>query len=151
MSTDRENMTEKTTDAGFVGLALFCRNLSASREFYQSLLGLQVAAIAPEAALLTASRDGGEFLLRELGPHAQHPLGAIGLHFSCWAVPDGLEFARARRWLAARGALVDEYSGDGWRILRARDPDGLTVLLRHQPDPRRRLPRSVPPQLYGLD
>lgn len=110
---------------------LYVRDVAASRDFYEQVLGFRTLVWVPgRAAFLQApgSTNDHDLGVFQLGPGAGPSTagrGAVGLYHLAWEVDTLDELARLRALLAERGALVGASDHATTKALYARDPDGI--------------------------
>jgi catechol 2,3-dioxygenase len=112
-------------------VALFVRDLAATRRFYRDVLGLAEAGTAKDGRIVFFSagvhhHDVSCELARADGPGPQ-PKGVPGLYHVAFAVGASLEeLAAARGWVEAHGLAP---FGDTDMSFSIRDPDGHEIEL----------------------
>jgi glyoxylase I family protein len=131
---------------GIHHLRLTVTNLDASREFYTSLLGFEVAAESPpeddpSAAEVFKILFGGVVLIRGgllLGHRPMAPSGdrfdpdRVGLDHLSFSVPGRDDLERAARLLDDRGVphgAITRLESFGIDVLPFEDPDGVQLEL----------------------
>ena len=109
---------------------LYVRDVSASKQFYDDVLGFRIVAELPGAAFLQApdSTNDHDLGLFEIGAGAA-PSGAgrgtVGLYHLAWEVDTLGELQRLAGVLRDRGALVGASDHGTTKSLYAHDPDGI--------------------------
>ncbi|AEW97895.1 MULTISPECIES: VOC family protein [Streptomycetaceae] len=128
-------------------VVLFVHDLEESAGFYSGLLGLRTTARETSAALLTGA-EGSQVYLREIGPHGEHPMGAVGIQYAIWTARDPDDLRRCEDFLKDRGAYLTTESGDGFTLVEGRDPNGVPVLVSY-PGPDRAARREIMTRIYA--
>lgn len=112
-------------------VALFVRDLEATRRFYRDVLGLAETGTGKGGRIVFFSagrhhHDVSCELSRAEGPGRQ-PKGVPGLYHIAFAVGDSADdLAAARRWVEAHGLAP---FGETPRSISVRDPDGHEIEL----------------------
>jgi catechol 2,3-dioxygenase len=127
-------------------VALFVRDLAATRRFYRDVLGLVETGTGKDGRIVffSAGRRHHDLaceVARAAGPSPQ-PKGAPGLYhlaFDIGASADDL--AAARRWVEAHGLVP---FGETPTSFSVRDPDGHEVELYVDPGARTRQTAAAP-------
>lgn len=135
-------------DSARLGSAvMFVRELDRSVDFYSGVLGLSVVDRSPTAALLS-SPAGAQLILRAMGGHAAHPLGAVGLQYVTWTAASEAALQGVEHALRQRGAHRETRSGAGHTVVEGRDPDDVVVMASY-PGPDVAPLRELPARIYG--
>jgi catechol 2,3-dioxygenase-like lactoylglutathione lyase family enzyme len=127
-------------------VALFVRDLDATRRFYRDVLGLQETGTGKDGRIVFFSagvhhHDLSCELARTAGPGPQ-PTGVPGLYHVAFDVGDSREaLAAARRWVEAHGLVP---FGETAQSFSVRDPDGHEVELYVEPAGRTRQMPTTP-------
>ncbi|GAB3439529.1 hypothetical protein GCM10027517_12980 [Phycicoccus ginsengisoli] len=119
---------------------MFVAQLDRSVEFYRDVFTCSLTVRELGAALLVAP-DGFQMYLVEKGGRAEHPLAHIGLQYLMWCTDSAEALDEVEAALRDRGGHPARHESGGVTFVRARDPDGIGVVIAH-PSPQR-LPRSV--------
>lgn len=115
-------------------VVLYVRNLQASMDFYQQVVGLEVTdkVFNDRAAVLTGGSTHHELLLIEVG-NAPGPLQGrrIGLYHIGWCIGDTLDqLQKAKKRAETFGATIDGMSDHTISFsLYLRDPDDNEIEL----------------------
>lgn len=109
-------------------IALYVRDLQASLDFYQQVVGLDVAGkvFNDRAAILTGGTTHHELLLIEVGDAPSPPQGRrLGLYHIGWCVGESLDQLReAKKRIEMFGCPIDGMSDHTISFsLYIRDPD----------------------------
>jgi catechol-2,3-dioxygenase len=109
-------------------LVLWVSDVNRSKEFYQSVLGFEVAHERPGSAVFLripgAGNDHDLGLFAQPGVTQPNPAAARMYH-SAWEVGELQDLARAAMRLSKARALVGASNHGGSLSLYAQDPDGL--------------------------
>lgn len=109
---------------------MFVHELDRSVDFYRELLVWDVALRDDSVALLV-SPDGFQLYLRDMGPNAQHPLGAVGIQYLIWTADGENELRRCERTLRAHSTHVTTTTDAGFTVVEGRGPDGVPILVTY--------------------
>jgi catechol-2,3-dioxygenase len=123
-------MSATTTGTGLKRLqhlVLWVSNVQRSVRFYCDAVGFEVQRVYPNAAFLKIPGTSDD---HHLGLFEQTGVGypderVARMYHSAWEVGDLTDLVRARRRLAAAGALVGSSDHGVSLSLYAKDPDGL--------------------------
>jgi catechol 2,3-dioxygenase len=118
------------------GAYLQVRDLERSLAFYRDGLGLKVTWNDDELAMLRGpDESAGTVVLRGVPATARPGPGEIGVTRIAWRVTDPADLDHAEERLSRYGVRYQRLrEKDGDRI-SMRDPDGLSVILFHPPEP----------------
>ena len=110
---------------------LYVRDVAATREFYESVLGFRTLIWLPGQAAFfqapgsTNDHDLGTFQIGSGAGPSSAGRSTVGLYHLAWEVDTLAELDRIRGLLADRGALVGATDHVTTKALYAHDPDGL--------------------------
>ena len=110
---------------------LYVRDVAATREFYESVLGFRTLIWLPGQAAFfqapgsTNDHDLGTFQIGSGAGPSSAGRSTVGLYHLAWEVDTLAELDRIRGLLADRGALVGSTDHVTTKALYAHDPDGL--------------------------
>jgi catechol-2,3-dioxygenase len=110
---------------------LYVRDAGRSAEFYERVLGLEVAnrmgsqAVFMRAAGSANDHDLGLFGVGEAAAATNAGRGGVGMYHLAWEVDTLAELVAVRNRLAEAGALVGQSDHGASKSLYAHDPDGL--------------------------
>ena len=110
---------------------LYVRDVAATREFYESVLGFRTLIWSPGQAAFfqapgsTNDHDLGTFQIGSGAGPSSAGRSTVGLYHLAWEVDTLAELDRIRGLLAARGALVGATDHLTTKALYAHDPDGI--------------------------
>jgi catechol 2,3-dioxygenase-like lactoylglutathione lyase family enzyme len=128
-------------------VVIFVHDLDRSVDFYEDVLGLEVADRSTTAALL-GNATGTQLVLRAMGPGVGRALGAVGVQYVVWTAADEHDLERCERTLRKRTAYRETRGSDGVTVVEGRDPDDLLVVVTY-PGPDQVPPHKIPPRVYG--
>ena len=139
--------TEPSSRMRLTSVVLYVFDLERSVNFYQELLGLEVAVQNPTAALL-AGADGSQLYLRSVGPRAPHSTGGIGVQCSVWTAPSEAELNRCEQVLKRLNAHTTTHVAEGFSWVEGRDPNGVPVMVSH-PGPGQAIRHQIISRIYA--
>jgi catechol 2,3-dioxygenase-like lactoylglutathione lyase family enzyme len=125
-----------STVTGVDFVSIPSNDLSAAREFYENVLGLESSSVwqRPGTEAVGAEFETGTVTLALLN------CPGLGIPFSANAVPVALQVgdvAQARADLEAKGVTFDDTIDSGvCHMAHFRDPDGNILMLHHRYAPR---------------
>jgi catechol 2,3-dioxygenase-like lactoylglutathione lyase family enzyme len=128
-------------------VVIFVHDLKRSVDFYEDILGLEVADRSTTAALLN-NAAGTQLILRAMGPGVSRALGAVGVQYVVWTAAGKDDLDRCERALRNRAAHRETRVGDGVTVVEGRDPDDLRVVVSY-PGPDEVPLHKIPPRIYG--
>ena len=133
--------------ARLTSVVIFVHDLDRSVDFYEEILGLEVADSSTTAALLN-NAAGTQLVLRAMGPGVSRALGAVGVQYVVWAAADQEDLERCERALRGRDAHRETRGSDGVTVVEGRDPDDLRVVVTY-PGPDQIPLHKIPARVYG--
>jgi catechol 2,3-dioxygenase-like lactoylglutathione lyase family enzyme len=133
--------------ARLTSVVIFVHDLDRSADFYEEILGLEVADHSTTAALLN-NAAGTQLILRAMGPGVSRALGAGGVQYVVWTAADQEDLERCERALRGRAAHRETRGSDGVTVVEGRDPDDLRVVVTY-PGPDQIPLHKIPAQVYG--
>ncbi len=110
---------------------LYVRDVAATREFYESVLGFRTLIWVPGQAAFfqapgsTNDHDLGTFQIGSGAGPSSAGRSTVGLYHLAWEVDTLAELDRIRGLLADRGALVGATDHVTTKAIYAHDPDGI--------------------------
>jgi len=126
---------------------MFVRNLDKSLSFYREVLGLEIADRSSTAVLL-ASADGWQLVLRAVGENAPHSLGTIGVQYLVWTTASKADLDACEAALRRLSAYRETRSGADVTVVEGRDPDDLVIMVIHGGDGQPAL-HELPARIYA--
>jgi catechol 2,3-dioxygenase-like lactoylglutathione lyase family enzyme len=133
--------------ARLTSVVIFVHDLNRSVDFYEEILGLEVADHSTTAALLN-NAAGTQLILRAMGPGVSRALGAVGVQYVVWTAADQEDLERCERALRGRAAHRETRGSDGVTVVEGRDPDDLRVVVTY-PGPDQIPLHKIPARVYG--
>jgi catechol 2,3-dioxygenase-like lactoylglutathione lyase family enzyme len=119
-------------------IVVFVTDLARSIDFYSEFLGAG-PTLRNESAALLVTPDGSQLYLRDIGPKAEHALGAVGPQYPLWSAESRAQLDRCEAFLRSRSDCVTVTEQAGFRLVEGRDPDDEPVVVTYPgPD---KLPR----------
>jgi catechol-2,3-dioxygenase len=127
---------------------MFVQDLDRSVSFYRELLGLEIADQSSTAVLL-ASADDWQLVLRAVGENATHPLGTVGLQYLIWTTASKADLDACEAVLRRLSAYREtRTSSPDVSVVEGRDPDDLVIMLVYPGDGQSAL-RELPTRIYA--
>jgi catechol 2,3-dioxygenase-like lactoylglutathione lyase family enzyme len=126
---------------------MFVAQLDRSIAFYRDVFACRVAIRDLGAALVVAP-DGFPIYLVAKGDRAPHPSAHIGLQYLMWSTDSAEVLETMEGVLRERGGHPGRHSSGGVTFVRARDPDGICVVITH-PTPDTLLRSVIGAHLYN--
>jgi catechol 2,3-dioxygenase-like lactoylglutathione lyase family enzyme len=133
--------------ARLTSVVIFVHDLDRSVDFYEEILGLEVADHSTTAALLN-NAAGTQLILRAMGPGVSRALGAVGVQYVVWTAADQEDLERCERALRGRAAHRETRGSDGVTVVEGQDPDDLRVVVTY-PGPDQIPLHKIPARVYG--
>jgi catechol 2,3-dioxygenase-like lactoylglutathione lyase family enzyme len=133
--------------ARLASAVMFVQDLDRSVRFYTELLGMEVSDRSPTAALLS-SPAGAHLILRAMGGHGGHALGAVGIQYVVWTAASQDDLGRCEQVLKKHAAHRETHVTEHAAAVEGRDPDDIVVLIAY-PGPDQIPLRELPVRIYG--
>ena len=128
-------------------VVMFVAELERSVTFYTDLFALQVTIKNDSAALLVGP-DGSQLYLRAIGDKATHPVATIGPQYVLWTAESDADLTTCETYLRSKSSHVSVTDERGFRLLEARDPDDVPVIVTF-PGPDEVARERIISRIYG--
>lgn len=126
---------------------MFVSDLDTSVAFYCDLLQLAVSVRNETAALLVGPQKN-QLYLRGMGHRAEHPLGAIGIHYLIWSADDVADLDRCESALRHQSDHVTRDHRDGFDVVEGPGPDRVPIMIVY-PGPDALARDQIIPRIYS--